>query len=216
MNARPVLAVTFVFTGMLSGSLPDATTPPFSVHGGTPEQHQRLADAAAVYAGAGLDLPPLEIRFYHTDSECRGAPGYFNTGTDPWLISICTPALGWVYEHELAHAWERANVSHELREAFLELRGLEAWNDRSLPWNERGPEWAAVVIQQGLTGLPLPPDLSAETRSRLRGFEILTGQPAPILIAWLEAKNVPCAERPTPLSRQLTDVGGLSCRPSAS
>lgn len=66
----------------------------------------------------------------------------------------------------------------------MDLRGYEVWSDATFNWNERGTEGAAFIIQQGLSGLPLPPALSDETLSRLAAFELLTGVPDPRLAQW--------------------------------
>jgi hypothetical protein len=104
-----------------------------------------------------------------------------------------------------------ANVTDAQRVAFMDLRGLKNWGDRDTPWNQRGTEWAAVVMQQGLSGLPLPPVLSNEARSRLQAFELLTGRVAPVLVNWIRERGVRCSDRPTGLSRQIADVTGRSC-----
>jgi len=98
----------------------------------------------------------------------------------------------------------------------MNLRGLEHWADQDVPWNRRGTEWAAVVIQQGLNGLPLPPALSNETKSRLDSFELLTGKVAPVLTEWIAERDVPCPDRPTDLSRPITDATGRTCESSRS
>jgi hypothetical protein len=92
--------------------------------------------------------------------------------------------LGFVYEHELAHAWERANLTDEIRREFVDFHRYSTWADPTVPWNERGIEGVALVIQQGLAGLPLPQSLSTEHRSRLAGFALLTGRPAPSFLEW--------------------------------
>ena len=159
-------------------------SPRVSAHNATPAQLHRLALAFERFANAGLQLPALEIHFPTEVEVCDGAHGRFRTSTTPWLILICPTDLDTVYEHELAHAWERANLTDQQRQTFMEMRGYEVWNDKSVPWNERGMEGVAFIIQQGLSGLPLPPVLSAEQRSRLTAFEYLTGDPDPRLEQW--------------------------------
>lgn len=124
----------------------------------------------------------LEVRFPDDKEGCAGAHGRFTTSTNPRRISICPTELVTVYEHELAHAWERANLTDAQRQTFMEMRGYDVWNDKSVPWRERGMEGAAVIIQQGVNGLPLPPALSDEAMSRLAAFQLLTGFPDPRLV----------------------------------
>lgn len=63
-----------------------------------------------------------------------------------------------------------------LRERFLKLRNLAAWNDFGLPWKERGTEHAAEIIAWGLGEgvrplLPLPFD----PEELIEGYTLLTG-----------------------------------------
>ncbi len=74
-------------------------------------------------------------------------------------------------------------MTDDARARFMELRGYTVWSDHEVPWNQRGVEDAAFVIQQGLGGLPLPPVLSDELVSRLDAFQLLTGFPDPRLTA---------------------------------
>lgn len=159
-------------------------SPRITVHNATPAQLDRLALALQRFANAGLELPALEIRFPADMESCDGAHGRFRTSSTLWLILICPTELDMVYEHELAHAWERANLTDQQRQTFMKMRGYEVWNDKSLAWNERGMEGVALIVQQGLSGLPLPPVLSEKHRSRLEAFEFLTGITDPRLGSW--------------------------------
>lgn len=181
------------------------------IHDGSPDQIEHVKRAVTAFERAGLELPPVRVWFPGEPDSCHHSHGLFTASEEIMQIRICSTDSEWVYLHELAHAWERANVTDEQRLAFIDALGLERWRDPDAPWNERGVEWAAVVIQQGLAGLSLPPVLSDETLARLRGFEILTGQVAPVLAEWTESREVPCDERPTDLSRPLTDANGLVC-----
>lgn len=185
--------------------------PKITVRADTASQLGRLTEALLVFDGADMSLPPLEASFFDSPESCGGAKALFDPNPTPWRISICTTGITSAIAHELAHAWVSANVSPEVRSAFIELRGLEHWADRDVPWNERGTEWAAVVVQQGLDGLPLPPALSDEAKSRLESFELLTGRVAPVLVEWIKNKDVRCSDRPTNLSRPISDGSGRSC-----
>lgn len=157
--------------------------PSVTVRGGTPEERQRLELALRRFRDAGLILPDLEVVFDPTTASCKGYRGLFQTGFSPWRVSICSEA-GFVYEHELAHAWEAVTLTDEQREEFMAFRGYTVWSDHAVSWKERGVEDAVFIIQQGLGGLPLPPDLFDEHRSRIAAFELLTGFPDPRLAEW--------------------------------
>ena len=187
----------------------------FTVHNATAEDLGRLGQAVMAFNKAHLELPTVEISFHTDQKPCDDHHGVFRATSESWQIRICSSDIEFVYEHELAHAWVTANITNAQRSAFMNLRGLEHWADRDVPWNQRGTEWAAVVIQQGLSGLPLPPALSKEARSRLQSYELLTGRVAPVLVDWMSGRSVPCSDRPTGLSRPIADSTGRAC-PSAS
>ena len=42
--------------------------------------------------------------------------------------------------HEMGHAWVDEHVSATVRERFMTMRGLTAWNDQNVIWDERGFE----------------------------------------------------------------------------
>jgi hypothetical protein len=182
-----------------------------SVHDATAEDLGRLGEAVMAFATADLELPALHIWFHADRGPCGEHHGLFRATSETWQIRICSSDIGFVYEHELAHAWVTANVTDAQRFAFMDLRGLENWADEDAPWNQRGTEWAAVVVQQGLSGLPLPPALSNEARSRLESYELLTGKIAPTLVDWIREKEVTCSVRPTRLSRPIADRSGRTC-----
>lgn len=158
-----------------------------TVHGASDAQIEKLEDALRRFAAADLALPPLAVIFHDDPDPCRDHPGVFLSDPDPWEIHICSERLEWVYEHELAHAWIAHNLSVQQRQAFMDLASYETWSDQSYPWNERGIEGAAVVIQQGISGLPLPPVLSDKTkRLHVDGYQLLVGNPSPRYTAWLD------------------------------
>jgi hypothetical protein len=183
--------------------------PPLTIKGGIPSERARLELAIQRFADEGLELPPLSIEF-RAPGECPGGFGSFTSSTPLWRITICSQ-LDWVYEHELAHAWERANLTDAQRQRFTVFRGLPTWSGQDYDWNQRGVEAAAFVIQQGLAGLPLPPAIGDELVSRLQAYELLTGRVAPRLVEWLAQREVSCSERPTQLSLQVPDISGRIC-----
>ncbi|MEN8115303.1 MAG: hypothetical protein ABFS21_13045 [Actinomycetota bacterium] len=181
---RPAPAIR----GVTSRDLPDRRVavslhPTVTVTGGTEEERERLDLALDRFTEARLPLPDLEVVFGPLGVACKGHHGLFQQGFSPWRISICKD-VGFVYEHELAHAWEAATLTDEAREEYMALRGFTVWADHEVPWAERGVEDAVFVVQQALSGSPLPPRLSDEALSRLAAFDFLTDSPDPRLVEW--------------------------------
>lgn len=187
-----------------------------TIRDASPSQVIRLGEAFRAFEAAGLDLPALEIRFFTDDETCGAEHGLFYTSEDAWHIHICPTEVDSVYEHELAHAWELAHVTDAQRQAFMRMLGYTSWSARDLPWSERGVEGAASVIERGVAGLPLPPVLGVKEVSRMRAYELLTGRPAPVLVEWLQAREVPCPKRPTMLSATVEDGSGRTCTATVS
>lgn len=182
-----------------------------TIDGGTDDDRARMRLAIRRFDDAGLELPPLHVVFRDpSDDECHGALGYFSSSRDVWEISVCSE-IDSVYEHELAHAWERANLTDAQRRRYTAFRGLPTWSDQDYEWNQRAVEDVAFVIQQGLAGLPLPAALGDEATSRLEGYEMVTGRIAPRLVEWLAKHEASCGERPTFLSLHLPDISGRIC-----
>lgn len=176
---------------------PTAAQPPMiTVHGASDAQYDRLEEALRRFAAADLVLPPLAVIFHDDQALCGDHLGLFLGHPDPWEIHICSESVEWVYEHELAHAWIAHNVSAQQRQAFMDLGSYETWSDKSYAWNERGTEGAAVVIQQGISGLPLPPVLSDKAkRLHVDGYQLLVGVRSPRFVAWLD-RRMPMADNP--------------------
>ena len=158
--------------------------PTVNVVGGNAAQLQRLDLALDRFGEAGLLLPDREVVFAPSKTECGGSRGRFDSRFVPWRITICSEEIDIIYEHEMAHAWEAATLTAEQRAGFMELRGYSVWDDGCVSPNECGVERAAFIIQQGVSGLPLPPALCAEQLSRLEAFEFLAGFPDPRLADW--------------------------------
>lgn len=173
----PVVALVVVILLACSHS-PELPAAPVSVAGGTEAQAKRLGEALERFSDAGLELPELTVVFSIDERDCHGRMGWFDPAVTPWRITICSTA-DFVYEHELAHAWERANLTDERRRAFMVFRGHDSWADPDDRWMERGVEGVAFIIQQGLLADPLTEPLTEEMAHRMEAFELLTGRPAP-------------------------------------
>lgn len=176
---KPLLCLALV--AVLGGCGP-AQPPPAIIHvlAATEAQEARLRQAADRFAEAGLELPALTVRFSDRVEDCGGRMGQFESTERPWRITICGSA-DFLYEHELAHAWEKANLSDEDRHDFTALSGHESWASSRDSWMDRGVEGVAFIIQQGLLTSPLAHPLSPEMARRMELFEFLTGRPSPRL-----------------------------------
>jgi hypothetical protein len=105
---------------------------------------------------AGLRLPPVILRFHDGKTPCQGQNGYFRPDS-PHRVDIC--GFNWdrflvtprkVILHELGHVWAHENLDAETRQDFIDMRDLEVWQDRQVPWAEQGQEHAAEILAWGL------------------------------------------------------------------
>jgi hypothetical protein len=153
-------------------------TPDVNVIGASREQRVAVDDAVARFRSAGLELPDVEVRFHADEAECDGHLGLFQRGFTPWRVLVCSDRA-FVITHELAHAWEAANLDDEERARYVEARGMPTWNDHDADWNERGVEDAAFIVQQNLMASHLNPD-SPAWKERAAAYELLTGWSSPL------------------------------------
>ena len=166
-----ILIATFLVSFAFGASPAASAT---TVVGGTSENNRDVNWAVAQFADAGLVLPPVVVEFHADDAGCGGYDGVFRGGQDPFRLDICT-ANRYIILHELAHAWDRHNLTDKLRHEFMELRDLTVWNG-SGPWRQRGVEALAEVITWGL----YDHDITADREEKLekgRAFELITGEP---------------------------------------
>jgi hypothetical protein len=162
---------------------PAAALRPLTVARATAAEERSVDWAFHRFGEAGLrNLPPLEVHLHRSHDDCNGGLGLYYAGR----IDLCTKDSSEPYQrkfalHEMAHAWTEANVPPEVLRAFMQRQRVAAWNDRRLPWKERGIEQAAEVITWGLGEgeiAPLLPEVpDAETLASL--YEMLSGR-API------------------------------------
>ena len=132
---------------------------------------------------AGLrELPPLEVHLHRSREACDGGLGLYYMNR----IDLCTKDSSEPYAqkyalHEIAHAWAEGNVDSRVMRRFMDVRSAGAWNDKRLPWKERGTEQAAEIIAWGLGDGEIEPLLAEPLESKaLAGlYEVLTGR-API------------------------------------
>jgi hypothetical protein len=166
-HASRILIATFLV------SFPFGATPTASattVVGGTSENNGDVDWAVAQFADAGLELPPVVVEFHADDAGCDGYDGVFRGGQDPFRLDICT-ANRYIILHEFAHAWDRHNLTDELRHEFMELRDLTVWNG-SGTWKQRGVEALAEVITWGMRDHLF----AAGADEKLQAYQLVTGQ----------------------------------------
>ena len=185
VNRLTVTVLSLVACAVLAApsARPWASETRFVIHGGDTAQARSVEWALRRYRAAGLQgMPALDVYLHTPHEECHGYLATFQEGR----IDLCTgessePYARKIALHEFAHAWATVNVDTVVRERFLQLRHLTAWNDFSLPWKERGTEQTAEIIAWGLGEgevtplLPLPIALD----DLAEAFTLLTGR-API------------------------------------
>jgi hypothetical protein len=163
---------------------PSATSRPGVVMVGlSADQVLTVTHAVALFAEAGLALPPMVVHGSEHREGCDGRHAGFHRSTG-WGSSIvlCSPLQdAWfrrVVLHELAHAWSAFGLSAQRREAFRVLRGWEHWmNYEQASWPDNGGEQAAEIIAWGVSDRAAPTlridhDSCAELRT---GYVTLTG-----------------------------------------
>lgn len=115
------------------------------------EQQELVDFGLSRFEAQGLALPDVRFKFHSSVMQCGGHLGKYHHGTG--TVTMCSLDKGTML-HELAHAWADITLTEQDRKAFVELRGLSAWNDRSQPWKDRGTEQTAEVIAWALLDEP--------------------------------------------------------------
>lgn len=149
--------------------------PGVTVFSEDPVQQQLAEWAVARFERAGLDAPTVQIWFHADRAGCGGHLGYAMDGR----VDVCTVLVNEMTRrnllHEMGHIWIDQNVSPGVREWFLELRGLRAWNGSRDPWEERGYEQGAEIMAWALGTRILTAQIPGNDPGRLEaGFEVLT------------------------------------------
>src|SRR5262245_46341485 len=136
--------------------------------------------AVVRYERAGLEVPSVEIHFHPDTSGCYGHIGSEWNGRVDICVVIVSEIARDALLHEIGHAWIDENVSAEVRERFMRMRGLTAWNDPGVIWDERAFEHAAETLTWGLGNRWLEPGIPDHGSNRLTAaFELLTGAALP-------------------------------------
>lgn len=165
----------------------------------TPEPHVplELADAErdlvewahARFELVDLDLPPVDISFHENTEPCDGSDGIYRNEGDRPRVRVCIPDRGTFASdlerqrtlvHELAHAWEQANLDDASRQGLLETLDADGWYAPDSAWDERGAERFAETIVWGLYDqLRRPTLIDVPCRELHADFRTITGHTAP-------------------------------------
>ncbi len=181
---RTAAALAIAAVAMALGATRAAPTPQPLTYVGADAQDEATVDWAVhrFRVGGLRQLPPLQVHLHPAREACDGGLGLYYMNR----IDLCTKDSSEPYArkyalHEIAHAWAEINVDPDVMRRFMDVRGVGAWNDKRVPWKERGTEQAAEVITWGLGEGEIGPALSEPLTSKaLAGlYELLTGR-API------------------------------------
>ena len=144
---------------------------------GADTEHERLVRwAIGRYEHAGLKVPPIDVHFHADTSGCYGHLGSELGGRVDICVVIVSEIARDALLHEMGHAWVTENVSATVRERFMAMRGLTAWNDQRVIWDDRGFEHAAETLAWALGHRYIAPGIPDNDPVRLTAaFELLTG-----------------------------------------
>ncbi|MGA9161644.1 MAG: hypothetical protein WB297_12390 [Actinomycetota bacterium] len=144
---------------------------------GADAEHQRLVRwALGRYQHAGLGVPAVEVHFHPDTSGCYGHIGSELGGRIDICVVIVSEIARDAVLHEMGHVWVDENVSATVRERFMRMRGLTAWNDQNVIWDDRGFEHAAETLTWALGHRFIAPGIPDNDPDRLTAaFELLTG-----------------------------------------
>ncbi len=186
-SSRIALIVCLALAALAFGSrAPVAPARPMVISGATAAEERAIHWALRRFQEGGLtEMPALEFFPHDSRDTCGGYLGLYYAGR----IDLCIEGLLRPYArkftlHEIAHGWIEANVDQGVIERFMRERRITAWDDRNIPWSERGAEQAAEIVTWGLgegeIAPLLPTPVAAETLASL--YVLLTGR-APITLA---------------------------------
>jgi hypothetical protein len=85
-----------------------------------------------------LAVPAVDVHFHPDTSGCYGHLGSQLGGRVDVCVVIVSEVARETLLHEMGHAWIDEKVTDSVRERFLEMRGLRAWNESTVPWDDRG------------------------------------------------------------------------------
>jgi hypothetical protein len=182
-------AVAFPLLGTHAGAAPETAT--IAVRGADAAETEMIGWALERFEQAGLELPATVITFHDDHAGCGGSSGLYRPG-DPAEVHLCIPAerpakaRKLIALHELGHAWAETRTDESTRQAFLEERGIDTWQDPGRQPHLWGAEHAAETISWALMDEPVriiriydaaPAQLTSAYRV-LTGHEPLNAQEA--------------------------------------
>ena len=191
---RIVLATTTLLPGAVaaheaSAALPTPATtttpaanPAIEIVGMTHAEETATLRSVALFAEAGLTLPPVVIRRHHDTAGCNDHDGLHRVDAQRSVIDVCTDDGGDGEQrtiiHELGHAWSFHAMTPEDKEAFRAARGWQFWLDYDhAGWADNGAEQAAEIVVWALSEQPVEVRLQHRTScTELHtGYVALTG-----------------------------------------
>jgi hypothetical protein len=151
----------------------------------TPDQHELVDWARGRFDAAGLELPPVTVRFDSTRELCKMQFGLFEQDEFGYRITICTfdgdtfgaeLARRRTLLHEFAHVWDAENLTDADRDVLIDRFGVDAWIDGADDWDERGIEHFAETFVFGLLDQPRRSlEIEVECPEVAATFESITG-----------------------------------------
>ncbi len=180
------MLVAVIVAGTIGSASPAEGS--LTVAGGTVDQRSMADWVIGRFESAGLELPPLEVRFHADRDSCHGRIGYYDAEVAHLCLMRATTDSSRTALHEIAHRWLEVNVTGIERDLFLQLRGLRTWNDKGAGWEERGWEQGAEIIEWALgeqgDGTRLPSIPNNDPVQLRAAYELLTGNPMPAPQVW--------------------------------
>jgi hypothetical protein len=150
------------------------------VFGADGEHLELVRWAVGRFERAGMRPPAVDVHFHPDTSGCYGHIASKLDGRVDICVVIVSEIARDALIHEMGHVWIDRNVSTSARERFLAMRGLTAWDELDVPWDDRGYEHAAEIIAWGLGHRYLAPSIPDRDPARLApAFELLTGVAPP-------------------------------------
>lgn len=154
----------------------------------TSDERELVRWAVGRFDQIGFELPDVRVSFHEDSAPCGGHAGRYVMSDGLALISICVPDLDtFAFDllrrrtlvHELAHAWDAANLDDAARAELLPVVDSAAWSAPESDWHRRGSERFAETIVWGLYDqLRRPVDIDVPCAELHADFVRITGSHA--------------------------------------